>query len=247
MNRVLLWTAATLGVYAGSAWLSRRFGGALWALPVLTGTAGMLMLLASSGTTYADYAQATAGLRWLIGPAVMALAVPLARQRPLWLAMARPLALATLAGGAGAVLATALLGRWLGLPWTWVASLMPRSTTMPVAMLSAGAAGGVPAWAALAVVATGVLGTAFTPLLLHRVLRCEDSRVHAFTLGLSAHLIGTASNCRPPCWRVVARHLPGSSWVKTCCNSRCKAICCCCPWHAQTASRVWHLGNGRWP
>jgi putative effector of murein hydrolase len=58
-------------------------------------------------------------------------------------------------------------------------------------MVAAERAGGLAAVAALAVVATGVLGTLFAGPVL-RVLRLDDAVTRSFALGLVAHAIGTA-------------------------------------------------------
>jgi putative effector of murein hydrolase len=187
----LAWPLLTLAAYALALRLYRRSGHHLLCLPVLTGTVLVVALLALTGTDYPVYAQATKALRWLTGPAVIALAVPLYRQAALLRRLALPLLGALLVGCAVAVGATLALSFALGAPREVALSLAPKSATMPIAMAAAERAGGVPALAAMAVVATGVLGTLLCAPLLRR-LDIEDERVVAFTLGLAAHAIGVA-------------------------------------------------------
>jgi putative effector of murein hydrolase len=151
----------------------------------------VVALLALTGTDYFTYARATQALRWLAGPAVIALAVPLYRQAAQLRRLALPLLGALVAGGLTAVLSSVALARLLGAPREVALSLAPKSATMPIAMAAAERAGGVPALAAMAVVATGVLGTLLAVPLLRR-LRIDDASVQAFTLGLAAHAIGVA-------------------------------------------------------
>jgi putative effector of murein hydrolase len=191
MIATLAWPLLTLAAYVLALCLYRRCGHHLLCLPVLTGTALVVALLALSGTPYPVYAQATKALRWLTGPAVIALAVPLYRQAALLRRLALPLLGALLVGCAVAVLSTLALAFALGTPPAVALSLAPKSATMPIAMAAAERAGGVPALAAMAVVATGVLGTLLCAPLLRR-LDIEDERVVAFTLGLAAHAIGVA-------------------------------------------------------
>ena len=172
------WPLLTLGAYAVAFWLYRRSGHHLLCLPVLTGTALVVGMLALSGTGYPLYAEATQVLRWLTGPAVIALAVPLYRQGARLRRLALPLLGALLAGCLTAVLSTLALAWALDAPPEVALSLAPKSATMP-------------ALAAMAVVATGVLGTLLCAPLLRR-LRIGDERVAAFTLGLPAHAIGVA-------------------------------------------------------
>jgi putative effector of murein hydrolase len=191
MTSTLLWLAVTVAVYLAAAYGFARSRHALWALPVVTGTTAVLLVLSLAQVPYADYARATSGLRWLSGPAVISLAVPLYRQTAVMRPWIVPLLLATLAGSATSIAATWVLASWLHLPPAWVVSLLPKSVTMPIAMGAAHNLGGVPALAALAVAFTGVAGTCLTPPLL-RLAGIRSPQVEAFALGLSAHAIGTA-------------------------------------------------------
>ena len=200
----MLWSAITLAAYLAALWLYRRSGHHLLCLPVLTGTGLVLAALALAGTGYPVYAEATRVLRWLAGPAVIALAVPLYRQAALLRRLAVPLLAALVAGCLVSVLGTLALCGLMGTPMPFALSLAPKAATMPMALLAAERAGGVPAVAAMAVVATGVLGALLAGPLL-RWLRVadgpEDDVVRSFTLGLVAHAIGVA--------RVLQTH-PGS-------------------------------------
>lgn len=188
---VLLWSLLTLAAYASSLMLYRRSGHKLLFLPVLVGTALVVAALLATGTPYEAYAQATKALRWLTGPAIIALAVPLYRQARLLREAAGPLTAALVVGCLTAVASTSLLARALGAPREFMLALVSKSATMPIAMATAERVGGIPALAAMGVVATGVLGTLMTGPLL-RSLRINDPHTHSFTLGLTAHAIGTA-------------------------------------------------------
>lgn len=203
----MLWSVITLAAYLAALWLYRRSGHHLLCLPVLTGTGLVLAALALAGTGYPVYAEATRLLRWLAGPAVIALAVPLYRQAALLRRLAVPLLAALATGCLVSVLGTVALCGLLGTPMSFALSLAPKAATMPMALLAAERAGGVPAVAAMAVVATGVLGPLLEGPLL-RWLRVGEGQgggdgevVRSFTLGLVAHAIGVA--------RVLQTH-PGS-------------------------------------
>lgn len=188
----LLCCGLTVLAYAAARRLQRCAGGARWyLLPVLTGTALVLLALSLGGLPYARYAEATLWLQRLAGPAVVALAVPLYQQMPLWRRHALPVLAALLAGCAAALASGWLLGHLLQLPEPLLLSLLPRSATMPMAMAAAEQAGGTAALAALGVLVTGVLGSALVPPLL-RLLKCDGAEPTALLLGLVAHAIGTA-------------------------------------------------------
>lgn len=187
----MIWTAITCAIYVGAAWLFRRSGHRLFCLPVLTGTLLLLLVLTLADTSYLAYAQATGFLRWLTGPAIIALAVPLYRQAALLRRLAWPIAVALTAGCALSVSGTLLVGWMLDAPRDFVLSLSTKSATMPIAMQAVERAGGMAAIAATAVVATGVLGVLMAEPLF-RVLGVQDPRVRSFALGLVSHAIGVA-------------------------------------------------------
>ena len=188
---VLLCSLLTLAAYASSLWLYHRSGHHLLCLPVLTGTALVVAALLATSVPYEVYAQATKALRWLTGPAIIALAVPLYRQARLLRQAALPLTAALIVGCLTAIVSTSLLAHAIGSPREFMLALVSKSATMPIAMATTERVGGIPALAAMGVVATGVLGTLLTGHLL-RVLRISDPATRSFTLGLTAHAIGTA-------------------------------------------------------
>jgi putative effector of murein hydrolase len=79
LQGVLLWLPCTLVLYAGSSALHRRLGQAPIANPTLLTIAGLVLLLACSGTSYKAYFESVAILHYLLGTAVVALALPLYR------------------------------------------------------------------------------------------------------------------------------------------------------------------------
>ncbi len=188
---VLFWSLLTLAAYGLSLMLYRRSGHNLFCLPVLVGTALVVAALLATGTDYPLYAKATSVLRWLTGPAIIALAVPLYRQAGLLRQAAGPLLASLVVGCLTAIVSTALLARALGASREFMLALVTKSATMPIAMATSERVGGIPALAAMGVVATGVFGTLLTGPLL-RWLRITDPATRSFTLGLTAHAIGIA-------------------------------------------------------
>lgn len=187
----LFWPGMTLLVYLASLRLYRHFNSHPLLLPVLVGVAVIIMLMQLTGTPYQVYAEKTAFLTLMIGPATVALAVPLygqwARLKRLW----QPLLVALLAGSATAVVSAVGIAWWLGASLETVRSLAPRAATMPIAMDVAAVTGGLPSFTTVAVALTGVSGAMFTFGLL-RMLGVRDPAVQGFAMGLNAHAIGTA-------------------------------------------------------
>ncbi|WP_235578146.1 LrgB family protein [Pseudorhodoferax sp. Leaf267] len=187
----LPWLALTLAAYAVALWLFRRGGLHPLLLPVLVGTTLVVGVLLATGTSYATYFDGARWIYWLVGPATVALAVPLygqmERLRRMWL----PLSIALAAGSLTAIVSALGIAWLLGGSRATLVALAPKSATMPIAMAVAEQAGGTRSLAAVAVAVTGIAGAMAARGLL-ALLRERDEAVAGFALGISAHAIGVA-------------------------------------------------------
>ncbi|MFO1424798.1 MAG: LrgB family protein [Candidatus Competibacteraceae bacterium] len=187
----LLWLTLTLAVYLAGQWLFRRSGGRALFNPVALAITLLVALLLLTGTPYATYFSGAQFIHFLLGPATVALAIPLYlhwdRVRRLFL----PILAGLLTGSLTAIL-SAMGIAWLlgGSPQTLL-SLAPKSVTTPVAMGIAEKIGGLPSLTAVLVILTGVIGAVAAPALL-KGLRIRDDAVKGFAIGVAAHGIGTA-------------------------------------------------------
>lgn len=185
------WLVLTLLAYLGALALYRRSGAHPLLIPVFTAVVFIVAVLMATGTPYATYRDGVSLLSLLIGPATVALAVPLYGQRARIRQMWRPLGIALLVGSTAAI-ASALLIAWaLRGTLETLMSLAPKSATMPIALPVAERMGGLPSLAAVAVAITGIAGAIVAGPLL-RLLRIQDPAVRGFAIGLTAHAIGTA-------------------------------------------------------
>lgn len=181
----------TLGVWLAAQALFRRSGGHPLCHPVLVSVAGLAGLLLVTGTPYDTYFDGAQFIHFLLGPATVALAVPLYRQLPQIRRQARALAVALVTGSLTAAGTTLALAAALGAGAGTLASLAPKSVTTPVAMGIAEGLGGLPSLAAVAVILTGILGAVVGPWLLDRV-GVGDPAARGVAIGVAAHGIGTA-------------------------------------------------------
>ncbi|WP_134726862.1 LrgB family protein [Paracoccus luteus] len=187
----LLWLTATLGAYAlGDAVfrLSRRQS---WANPVLIAVVALGLLLTVTGTSYATYFEGAQFVHFMLGPATVALALPMHDNLPRMRRAALPIAAGLGAGSLVAVVSALAIGRALGLGLPELASLAPKSTTAPVAIGIAEGLGGQPTLTAVLVLCTGIFGAMIvTPLF--DALGLRDWRARGLAVGTAAHGIGTA-------------------------------------------------------
>lgn len=187
----LLWLLLTFIAYLGGTAIYRRSGGHPLLIPVLTAVALIVGVLTLFDVPYATYREGTRWLDMLIGPATVALAVPLYVQRTRIVQQLGPIALALGVGCVVAIVMTMGMAWALGGSWQTIASLAPKSATVPIALPVAEAGGGMPSLAAVAVAITGICGAMLTPVL-PKLLGITGEAQQGFAVGLTAHAIGTA-------------------------------------------------------
>jgi putative effector of murein hydrolase len=159
--------------------------------PLVTATVPLVLLLLLLEVPVADWRAATQLLYWLLGPTIVAIAVPVYRQRRTVLHALKPVLTAVLAG---AVIAP-LLAILLVLPFEpareLLLSLAPKSVTSAIAFPVAQITGGNPELAVGIVIVTGIVGGIVAPWIF-AWLRIRDLRVIGLVLGVVAHAVGTA-------------------------------------------------------
>jgi predicted murein hydrolase (TIGR00659 family) len=187
----LLGLTLTLVAYQAGYGLYARSGFRPLANPVLLAVLMIVAVLVATGTAYRTYFDGAQFVHFLLGPAVVALAVPLARQWDDVKRLAAPIAGALVVGSAAALASAIGLAWMLGATPATLLSLAPKSVTAPIAMGIAEKIGGLPALAAVFAVTTGIVGAALGKYVLD-ACRIRDWRVRGFALGLAAHGIGTA-------------------------------------------------------
>ncbi|CAN7304842.1 LrgB family protein [Aquipseudomonas alcaligenes] len=182
--------ALTLGAYQLALLLFEKTRSVL-AQPVLVGTLLVVAALLACGIDYATYRSASSMLWLLLGPATVALAVPLYLNLPRIRQLFWPVLIALAVGGTVTLALTLLLAHLLGAGHAMLMTLAPKSVTSPIAILVAEQLGGSASLAAVFVMITGVLGAALGPALL-RLARVTHPAARGLALGLTAHAVGTA-------------------------------------------------------
>ncbi len=187
----LFWLTLTIGAYLVGDYCYRRSG--LFPLfnPVALGiiiVSGVLLLFDIQYERYFDGAKF---IHFLLGPATVALAIPIYRKWGLILEHGRAILTTVLLGSCFAILITYGLATLFSLERDIVLSLLPRSVTAPIAMGVSEIIGGIPSLTAIITIITGIIGAAFATFTLD-LLRVKSMSARGFSIGLSSHGIGTA-------------------------------------------------------
>ena len=187
----LLWLTVTLLAYVVADRISAALRRHPLANPMLIAVVIAAGVLFATGTPYRTYFEGAQFVHFLIGPATVALAVPLYRNRLTVLRALLPMGAALLAGSLAAMLSALLIARAMGVAPGVLASLAPKSVTAGIAMGIAEGLGGDATLAAVLVILTGAIGAVVvTPLM--NGLGMTDMRARGFAAGLAAHGLGTA-------------------------------------------------------
>ena len=180
----------TLGAYLLGVAISRRTQSSL-ANPTLIAILIVGLALRLTGLTYFEYFQGAQLLHFLLGPATVALAIPLVRSLEHLRRSLLPTLLALLAGSVtGAVSAYGLV-RLCGGDRLLALTMLPKSLTTPIALGVSQAIGGLPALTTVFAIAAGVLVAVCLPWLM-KVLRVTDPAAAGLAAGTAGSGIATA-------------------------------------------------------
>ncbi|WP_181885330.1 LrgB family protein [Trinickia dinghuensis] len=188
-NDTMGWLALTIAAYAAGDWLYLRAG--RWPVlhPVMLASAALIALLLVTGLPYGRYFHATGLLHDLLGPAVVALAVPLYENIHKARATLVPILVAILLAGFAVTGSALLLGHLFGLSPAMQHSLCTKSVTTPIALSIASKIGGSIPLTILGVFVTGLVGVVATPFLM-KMIGVDSPAVKGFTLGVTSHTFG---------------------------------------------------------
>lgn len=187
----LLGLTLTLVAYQIGLWIYRKTNLNPLANPVLIAVVLLVALITGTGTDYAKYFDGAQFVHFLLGPATVALAVPLYRNFQAVRRSALAILIAVIVGSMTATISAVGIAWMMGATRETILSLAPKSVTTPIAMGIAEQLGGLPPLTAVFVILTGILGAVFATWTLNLV-RVRDWRARGLAIGVAAHGIGTA-------------------------------------------------------
>jgi putative effector of murein hydrolase len=191
----LFWPAVTVAAYGIGLAVQRMARGLAFANPVLIAILLVGGLLKLTGTSYDAYFAGARPIHLLLGPATVALAVPLVASLPLLRRSLPGVTLALIAGAVTSATSGLLLVKALGGSPGLALSMAPKAVTTPIAMALAEHLGGLPPITASLAIAGGILiAIASKPLLA--LCRVRDWRAHGLAAGTAGSGIAAAHAIR---------------------------------------------------
>jgi predicted murein hydrolase (TIGR00659 family) len=160
--------------------------------PVFVSTITIILVLLTCGIRGEQYRAGRDLMTCLLGPATVALAVPLYRQRRLLVTYGAPIVAGIVCGSLATIATVVLFARWASLDRMLMLAIAPKSVTAPVAIEIARILGTNMSISAVLVVATGMVGAMIGPRLL-TALRVSNPIARGVAIGTTSHAIGTAA------------------------------------------------------
>lgn len=187
----LVFLLVTLLVYRAGVWLRERSDGHPLAQPVLVTILVVGALVLALDVDYADYRAGTELIAFWLGPATVALAIPLHRNVRRLQGLVVPMLVAIAIGALVSILSAWGLVLLTGGGEELARTMSTKSTTTPVSIALSETIGGIPALSAVFSVIAGILGAVAGPTVLSW-LRIREPRARGLALGSVSHGIGTS-------------------------------------------------------
>ncbi|TNM36707.1 LrgB family protein [Nocardioides albidus] len=185
----------TVAGYQAGRWIRTRTGGHALAQPVLVAIAVVGTAITVLDVDYADYRGATELVAFWLGPATVALAVPLHRQTDRLKGFVVPMLVALVLGAVTSIVTAVLIARALGADEALQKTLAPKAATTPVAIAVVDALGGIAPLVAVFTIGIGIVGAVIGPALLN-LLHIRDRRARGLAMGAVSHGVGASRMLR---------------------------------------------------
>ena len=180
----------TLAAYAAGRWAHRRTGHPLLQ-PVVVAIVLVGAVLVLADVPYPDYLHGGSFVGFWLGPATVALALPLHQEWQHVRRAAVPVLTGVLVGAAVSTASAVLVTRAAGGSRALELTMAPKAATTPVSIAVSAQVGGIPALTAVLTIIAGITGAMAGPWVLDR-LRVRDLRARGVALGAVSHGIGTS-------------------------------------------------------
>ena len=187
----LFWLTLTIGSYLIADFIYRKSNLFPLLNPVALSVLLVSLILISFNIQYERYFDGAKFIHFLLGPATVALAIPIYRKWDLIVSNSKAILISLILGSFFAIFITYVLSLQFKLQEDLIFSLLPRSVTAPIAMGISEIIGGIPSLTAIITLITGVVGASLG-VFVFDLMKLKKMEARGFSLGLASHGIGTA-------------------------------------------------------
>jgi predicted murein hydrolase (TIGR00659 family) len=187
----LFWLTLTIGSYLIADFIYRKSNLFPLLNPVAISVLLVSLILIVFNIQYERYFDGAKFIHFLLGPATVALAIPIYRKWDLIVSNSKAIFVSLILGSFFAIFITYVLSLHFELQEELIFSLLPRSVTAPIAMGISEIIGGIPSLTAIITLITGVIGASLG-VFVFDIMKLKKMEARGFSLGLASHGIGTA-------------------------------------------------------
>lgn len=180
----------SIATYVLGAWLNRKTKSPLLN-PLLFSIVAIILILTLTGIPVETYEKSSTIITHMLGPATIALAVSMYKQRAVFVAYWPAILAGTLVGAIVSIVSVLLIGSMLDLETPLLMSLVAKSVTTAISVPITEQLGGIVPIAIATAVVTGILGAILAPLMI-RVFHVKDAVAAGLAIGTSSHAMGTS-------------------------------------------------------
>ena len=188
-NNVVLGILISLGTFFVGQKVNKRFRHPIFN-PFLIALVITILILKATGLDYEVYRSQSTALSILLGPATVALAIPLYRNITILKANYKGVLIGISTGVIASIISIMGIGHLLGMEKEIIYSLAPKAVTTPIAMEVASVIGGIPSLTAGLVSIAGIFGACFAPEIL-RFFNVKSAVARGIAIGTTTHVLGT--------------------------------------------------------
>ncbi|MFX3635674.1 MAG: LrgB family protein [Candidatus Pristimantibacillus sp.] len=188
INHPIFGIALSIMAYTGAQYIHQRWR---WLHPLFTCSGFIIVILLSFHIPYEAYQKGADILTLLLGPATVALGVPLYKNAALIKKHITGILVSVIVGSIASIATAAALVAFLGGSREIMLSMLPKSVSSPIAIEISRQLGGLPELTAVLTVLTGLFGSMFGVKLL-KLVGLKDDLSIGISIGTAAHGIGTA-------------------------------------------------------
>jgi putative effector of murein hydrolase len=187
----LTWLIFTLGSYKIGIIIYEKTNKHTLLQPIVISYILIMSAIFITNTSYKEYFKSVEIIHFFLGPATVALALPLYKNLQYIKSLFVPIVLTLFIAGTFSVFIALILLWSLDASISTMLSMTTKSITAPIAIITSEQIGAVPSLAVGFVIITGIIGALFGSFVF-KVMKIKHETSKGFALGLISHGIGTA-------------------------------------------------------
>lgn len=190
-NTPLLWLILTLSAYKFGIIIYEKFNKHTLLQPIIVAYVLIIMVILFTGVSYEKYFKSVQIIHFFLGPATVALALPLYKNLKYIKSLFIPIVITLVVAGVFSIFIAILFLWLLDAQLPTILSMTTKSITAPIAIITSKQIGAIPSLAVGFVLITGITG-ALLGTIIFKIVKIKYDTSKGFALGLVSHGIGTA-------------------------------------------------------